>query len=515
MAVMLELAELSSKVARSLAQESAGQSWQALFGARPPWRGARSLARERYRYMIRSPWPQPNPHAPTRLPPSVLHLPSAELSEFRRVTIGRLTRALRQHSVPAMRFAVEHAEYPALSDADFAHHLTQTVMCRGMSPSLTPAERARLELPPGLGGTVYKYDTTPAALLRPLPGLHIAGAITYLLRPRPGAPCEPLAVAIEPRAGDDAPLLIRAGDGPAWELAKYHAMQGVTYCAVFGHHPLNHFPADAINAVSKTVLPPAHPLARLLAPHFFNQLSLNFSVMFIDKSPLHNRQREFFTGFANDGPESPLELFSAYYCGDLNHEDVSAYRWPREPPRLHGDYGDFVRGYHRVIMAFVEEALDGVALDDAVIERWLEAAAAHVPGFPGPGSARADVLAAIGQVIYNASIAHSVDHYSFSTIPLLDLCMRLRLPPPRSRDLPSLDRGVLTTLEDRFRMYLTYLMHVRPSTHRALREVDYGFEDPRRVAAQARFIAALEAYDADPGVTRHAPLDEIAVSIQY
>lgn len=123
----------------------------------------------------------------------------------------------------------------------------------------------------------------------------------------------------------------------------------------------------------------------------------------------------------------------------------------------------------------------------------------------------------IAQVICSASVVHSVDHHSFGTIPVLERGLRMRVPPRTSRSLPPLDRKTLTTVDDRFRLCLTIEMHFDPTPFALTRleDVDYGFDAPALREANARFLAALRAYDADPGVKRHIPLHDIACSIQY
>lgn len=446
----------------------------------------------------------------------MLHIPKAELRDFIGGTMRRLTKSLQKDGPKALRFAVGQPETPPVGDDLLIQVLTESLFSRTMDPALTESDWALLGAEVSVEGVVYKHDLHPASFMAPLPGLYVAGPTVYTRRPSAGARCVPVGIAF-PRPGAQGPLLLRPSDGAAWELAKHHAVQAAFYTGLYGTHPLVHFPVDAINALTKVVLPVNHVVARLLLPHFYTQLSLNFSVMFIDKSPLHNDQSLPFAGFANDGPRSALNMTQEVYAGMPDHPGYPGYTWDAEPAKMHSDYGAFLEGYHRIILAFVIEVLADVDRSDPDLRRWWRECGAHVRGFPGlevlatPG----ELEAAVAFVIWNAAIVHSVDHYSFGTLPLVPHLLRLRVPPPTSRTIPPLDRTQFTTVEDRFRMFFTHRMHIRPNTARKLVDVDYTFASPERQAAQARFIAALRVVDADPGVTRHAPLEDIATSIQY
>ncbi len=507
-------AKLAASFLTWLAAETVRQSWKTAFGR--PLRSARDMdaSTRRYKYAIRAPWPQPNPHAPEQLAPSVLHLPSAELKDFLRVTTGRLTRTLRTDWVKALQFAAEHKQTTPVTDDMLVRWLTESLFCRTMTPDLEERDLAVLgELAEG-EGTLYKQDLFVASLLRTLAGLHVSGPTIYTRRRTPSARCEAVGIAFPQR--EDASLLIRPGD-PAWEVAKHHAIVAACYAGLYGTHPVVHFPVDAINALSKTILPTDHVVFRLLSPHLYTQLCLNFSVMFIDKSPMHNDPKLPFTGFANAGAEGALPVMKAVYNGVPGRKTYPEYRWNTTPPRLHGDYGEFIAGYHRIIHRFVTSVLEGQDRSEDTLVRWWTSCGEHVRGFPSVGalSEPGQLEDVVAFIIWNAAIVHSVDHYSFGTLPHLNEWLRLRVPAPVSRDAPEPDRTTFTTADDRFRMFLTHRMHIRPNTARKLVDVDYGFERADHVQAQSAFIDALRAYDANPGVTRHAPLDDIATSIQY
>lgn len=508
---------------RGLARESVNELWRTVFGrnyGQPPTEDAR-----RYRYSIRAPWPQPSPHAPDELAPSVLHLPEAELADFKRLVMGRLTRQLRTRTLPAMKFAHENTTVPALSDSDHVRHMTETLFARQMNTQLDDYDRAALGELPADVGTVYKIDLSPATLIEPVEGFYVAGCITYFARRAPGERCVPLGIVFpEPgtlsaKERTAPPLLIRPCDGEAWELAKYFPISSAIYIGLNGTHPYIHFPSDSVNALAKAILPASHRLFRLLAPHLFIQLCLDFSVLYIDKSPQHNNLSEFFTGLAYDGKHSPHRLMRALYVGIDGNDSYPGYSFKRVLSPTHSDYGQFIDGYFRIIRHFISEVLADVSVDDPHVRRWVIACSEHVVDFPTVDELTDHdrFLDTVAQIICSASVVHSVDHYSFGTIPVLERGLRMRVPPPTSREHPPLDRSTFTTVDDRFRMCLTNEMHFDPTPFALTRleDVDYGFDAPAHRDANARFLAALRAYDAAPGVTRHIPLHDIACSIQY
>lgn len=508
---------------RGLAKEFVNELWRTVFGRNLGPRPDESS--RRYKYAIRAPWPQPNPHAPDELAPSVLHLPEAELRDFKKLVMGRLTRQLRTRVVPAMVFAEKNREAPAVSDSAHVRYLTETLFSRGMTTELDDYDRQALGTLPDDIGTVYKVDLSPATLIDPVDDFHVVGCISYFARRTPTERCVPLGIVFpEPgtltrRERQAPPLLIRPVDGEAWELAKHFPVSSAVYIGLNGTHPFIHFPSDAINALAKAILPTSHVLSQLLAPHLFIQLCLNFSVLFIDKSPQHNNLSEFFTGLAYDGKESPHRLMRAVYVGIDGNSSYPGYSFKRVLSPTHSDYSQFIDGYFRVIRNFVVEVLAGITIEDPHVRRWVDACAEYVRDFPTAEELQDHdrLLDTVAQIICNASVVHSVDHYSFGSIPILERSLRMRVPPPTSRSHPPLDRSAFTTVDDRFRLCLTNEMHFDPTPFALTRleDVDYGFSEPGLHAANARFLASLRAYDQNPGVTRHIPLHDIASSIQY
>lgn len=499
-------------MARGMVRDAKEQLLRATTGKIP--KRATSEYQQRLRQATRAPYPQPNPHAPDRLAPTVLHLPKEELREFVAVTLGRLRRTLRTEWMAALRFAHQTREIPPILDEELTRYLVGTLFCKSMTTELDERDQRNLAECGPTHGVVYKLDNSPASLIRTVEGTYSTGTICYFGRRAEGQDLQPIGIVLLDTEADE-PVLLRPVDGDAWELAKHFALLSAENNGLVGTHALVHFPMNAINALTKAILPPKHKITKLLMPHLYNQLCLDYSVMFIRQSPLHNNQDEFFTGFTWT-LESAIEVTQFCYAGEEGNPVYPGYTFSYEPHKFHTDYSDFIGGYRTIIEDFVREVMRGVEVDEQVA-RWANECARHVSGFPDADEMRqGDVLVkTIAAVICNNSVLHSTDHYTFGQIPIEKKSLRIRVPPPSSRDIAPLDRKAFMTAEDRFRMYLTHEMHITPSNETHLGNVDYGFDEPELIALNKRFLEQLHAYDADPGVTRHAPLEEIACSIQY
>ena len=68
-------------------------------------------------------------------------------------------------------------------------------------------------------------------------------------------------------------------DGEAWRVARYFVLQGAIHRINLIDHTEVHFPPDAINAISKTVLPKDNLVLRLLQPHLWLSMCVNNTVL--------------------------------------------------------------------------------------------------------------------------------------------------------------------------------------------------------------------------------------------
>ncbi len=381
---------------------------------------------DQFLYERRGPWPQPSPHAGWQLAPAVLALPREEQADFDEHVGLRI--ALQVYLDPVLRarcWLKARSKLERVSPADFVSLLTRGAFSRFLNPHLDPWDRETFaevlgEVEAG-EGELFKVDFTAMAQVRPFAGMHVAPTVTLLRRSN--GRFEPLAIAIAPGPGD-APaegaswsdagagwVVLRPRD-PAWDLAQYFVLQGASNHLILLVHPQLHFPMDAVNAVSKTVLTRDHLLLRLLLPHTRFTLPLDKGVLERDDivlgDTLDDRGRLYDALRARGERRRDLALLAGARFGmprgmlalerllegrpDDDTDDLRApfvapkdqlvglnvigysgipgnSSYPRatfpSPPRpIHSDYGEFLERYYEEIRAFVGEVV--AALEIAV-----------------------------------------------------------------------------------------------------------------------------------------------------
>lgn len=463
-----------------------------------------------YKFDIRAPWPQPSPWHPKRMAPTVLHVPPAEVREFLQTVVRRYVRTLSTEWPLALRHALAHERVEPVPDAEFCRLLGDTPFSRFLNPTLDAADThafADLLRRPRPGHTFFKADFSVMEGLETHPGVHVAPSVTLFSRDAAGR-LEPLAIRLRE-------LLLTPGDGEAWELAKHFVLQGAAVTLLVVVHPTVHFPMDSINAVTRTALPRTHVLARLLEPHRYMQLPLNFAVLYIERSVAHNSQRELYAAMPVNR-DSNLELFARGYGGIEGNSSFPAYRFTFGPPSIPSGYGVFLRAYYDVILEFVSRVTRHIAPGDADVARWADALASFLPGFPGGADifSGSNLAEAVSTFIHTVSVLHSADHYAYSREPLELAPLCLRVPPPTSKHMAPVDRTRLRWRRDAVHHWMARRMYFQAITLQRLVDVDYGFEDTALDAEAATFRERLHQLDREVP-HRYIPLEHIATSIQY
>ena len=107
------------------------------------------------------------------------------------------------------------------------------------------------------------------------PGEAAAASVALLRRPRNdvGFNYEVIAFQIQHWDQDakqfvDSPVFTK-DDGEAWRVGRYFVLQGAIHRINLIDHTEVHFPPDALNAITKTVLPKHNLVLRLLLPHLW------------------------------------------------------------------------------------------------------------------------------------------------------------------------------------------------------------------------------------------------------
>ena len=471
----------------------------------------RILGNTKRQYREARPWVQPSTHIPDGLAQTVLNVPDYEVTEFMDVVVGRYIRTLHTYWIKATAYALRHPRAEAVSDAEFARMLSETPISRFLCRTLDPADRTvfgHLLEPEKLARGAYaKVDYSNMARLAPRPGIFVAPTVTLL--ERVGSGWQPLAIRING-------LTVEPKHTNAYDLSKYFVLQGAANSLVLGLHPNVHFPMDAVNAITRSILPEDHPVRRVLEPHFYMQLPLNYAVLYIDKSLLKNDQREIYTPLVGR-IQQLLEFTSDYHRGLPGNSAFPAYQYGLDAPEIPSPYGDFLKAYFEVILEFTTRIVACVPKDDPHVRRWSEHLSEVVAGFPCPKDiGREDTLArAVAFFIWDVAVLHTVDHRGYADESVNKMPFRMRVPPPASLDMPPVDRSRVLRKEDIFRHRMARVMYFKPTVIRRLLDADYGFDLPEHREAARVFFERLHEVDADPVMRKRCPVEELAISIQF
>jgi hypothetical protein len=464
----------------------------------------------------RGPWPQPFPGLPGRLPATVLDVPSDQARDYADHILSRYRRLnLGYPPVALLRTLLAPALEP-MSDADFGATLSGGLLSRQFNPTLDPADvRAFAPVLAGLprDAVLYKLDCSVLERLVGDEGVHFAPTVTLLRQT--GDAFAPLAIKI-------GALVLTPADTNAWALARWFVVQGAALQSMICQHPRTHFPMDAINALTQSLVPRDHLLSRLLWPHLRFQLPLNNRVLHSPSSVARNDPRHLYSCFVGpfltDAGQGFGAAMTAGYEGISGNSSYPAYRYPLQPDPVPTSYGRFLRAYDEVIRAYVEECTAGLSAADPVLAGWADQVAAWVPGFPDAEAMRdrATLVSALASFIHDVSVLHAADHHSTSRHALTRYPLRLRLPPPTSRGIPPFRHADLVHRRDMFGHHMARKMFFGPPVSiTLLRDTDSGFSEPRLAEAQRRFRRRLAETAADWDTSGHIPLDLISCSIQF
>jgi hypothetical protein len=441
------------------------------------------------------------------MPAAVLHVPLRERADLSLHVVSRLRLTLAAYKPVARLYALANPGLEEIDDIEFGRLLGETAMSKFLNPTLDPPDReafaAFLK-----GDGFLKADFSAMGAFKPLPGIFVAPTVALFRRTRHVDPLVPVAI----RVGD---RIFAPGDGDAWELAKYFVLQGMTAHMVTGFHARLHFPMDAINAITKSVLPVDHPLFQLLHPHTRFSLALNDRVLEHPRTILENSQEEVYTPFA--GPaESVRGLVSTAYVGIPGNSSYPAYVFTLRPPRVPSRFGDFIDAYYEAFLGLADAVARRIPRGDPAVRRWARYISQWIPGFPDEEAIfeNGKLARAAAYYVCDVSVMHAADHHSFSSESPRKLPFRLRVPPPSGKKV-TLDRRSLVTRDDLFRYKMAHQLFFKPSNLTLLARTRYAFRDPRLRAAAQRLHAELRRVDERFRGLGYIPLSEISRSIQY
>jgi hypothetical protein len=480
-----------------------------------PWGNSnQKLAQPRLPLAFDGPWPQTPIINPGFAPP-VLSIPREERELHRRYNVLRYLGQISALAPSAATRALRGPRLVALDDADFIALINDTCLAQFICTELDARDREvfaeQLAAQPGPTDAWAKLDASVVDARATLPGIHAAATVTLLRFD--GTVFRPVAIhfSASPAA------TFQPDDGSAWALARYFVIQALQYMLVLVFHPRLHFPGDTINALTRSLLPAGHRLAKILRPHLRFTLGLHEAVIHHRRSVMHNSQRELYTPFpfTTDAIHAGV---SVGMCGIPGNAAYPSYRFGAQllDPRL--AYGRYRRDWYTIVRDFAARALADIDRHDPDIGRWADGISEWLPGFPDATAiARGDALAeAVATYICELSIFHTADHFSYANIPLDRLPWRLRIPAPNHRrPPPHLELDTLVSAEDHFRHLLCHPMFFVPVVLERLANVRYGFHAPQLREAERDFKLAMAVLDRRWSGSGFPVSRQIAASLQY
>jgi hypothetical protein len=330
----------------------------------------------------------------------------------------------------------------------------------------------------------YEYWKSDYSCMRVVrnthPGEAVAASVALIRRPKNDAGYHYDVVAIQlqvwnPDTGQfKESEVFTKGDTEAWRTARLFLLQGAIHRINLIDHTEVHFPPDAINAITKTVLPKRNLVLRLLQPHMWLSLPVNNTVLEGERSLINRDTWYMWSPFVAKGGEVrkllPFGWFgSQYYSAALAaeepykdpHFDQPNSSYPRfeyggVPKVIPSLYGEFLNAYFAPIRKFVRGVINHMSDTDwQEIRFWAHHIAIWIPGFPSAdaltgsdGKTRdPELLAdALAYFIWNATVRHSADHQTLHAmiagskdtsgkqVPARPVPFILRVLPPLSKD---------------------------------------------------------------------------------
>lgn len=472
----------------------------------PEWTDP-DLTPDQFLYGRKGPWPQPSPDHPLKEAAEVLNVPLVEGIVWDLAVGVRLLSDEAGYPPLAAQNALHDVDQPIPTDAQFNGYMWDTLYTRYMRPA-SPTDIVGCDTLPG---TVkwWKYDFSAMKLVKPIEGLYCAPVICIFAEDaNKKRTCAGIIFRSE-KPGDNV-TVCPSGPPGMWNLAKIYALQGAAYHVLFVVHPALHMPLDAVNAITKTVIPQNHPLLQLLYPHLAYQLALDNAVLQGSNSVVNNSPKgTWFDPLMGDAYNLKL-LFAAGYTGLTGNFFGDAYpQYDYMRPQLGFDssYGQFLADYFKPFRTFCTAVADEILTEspkDTYVARWARHCSSHVLGFPGENDIfKKGILAEVLAIfMWDTTVSHGADHYSFSqNIPARYKFLRIRnYPPPRPDRLPAdgpTKVGDVATVDDLFRMEMAHRLFFQPwavnSTFFSpnLAGTQYAFTSQKLQDAAKQFMADL------------------------
>ncbi len=455
------------------------------------------LSIDDFLYGHEGPWPQPSRDHPFGLAPGIYQIPDAEWADWK----AKIGEYYLKNSVP---FGLEAAaaaasmatsnpfDYPAMTDAEFTTLVSEGLFSKFLSPLDDYERRVFADYITDTDRYEYwKADYSCMRVVKQLyPGEAACASVTLLRRLKSDQAFTYEIVALILQVWDgqqfvDSEVFTNA-DGEAWRVARYFVLQGAIHRINLIDHTEVHFPPDAINAISKTVLPKDNLVLRLLQPHLWLSMCVNNTVLEGQRSLINRNTWYPWSPFVAKGDEVrkllPFGWFgSDYYAAhgdatnpakdvyfDAPNSSYPPYRYEGLPETIPSGYGQFLNSYFPLIRKFTAGVIERMSDKDwTEIGYWAHHIAIWIPGFPdreellgadGTSYNKARLADVLAHFIWNASIRHSSDHQTLHemvngrrdannaiVVKPMPVPFILRVQPPLKKDYKTTPMPVDTT----------------------------------------------------------------------
>lgn len=455
------------------------------------------------------PWPQTHPLDP-RLSPAVVDFGRADKYDHYRYNVARYLGQLAVLTpVAALRASLGPRLHP-LPDETFSALLTETSTGQFVVHTLDPQDRRAFaaHLTSGDEARFAKVDCSGVCTSETYPGTYLSPTVTLLERRSDGTY---RTVAIQ--VGKE---VFTPRDGAAWELSKYFVTQGLNLLNTVIAHPRLHFPFDALNAITRTLLPSGHLLSHLLVPHMRFTLGLHFGVLFHRRSILHNSQSEMYAGYPFDN-RGTINSFALGLHGIEGNSSYPEFEFESVLIGEHTAYGRYRRDWFDAIYEFTSAITALIPKGDPLVVRWADAIHQVQPKFPsGDRIFSGDTLARITALyIATVSVFHTADHDGWGGVPVEIAPIRLHAPPPDQVRPTELDLASLVTPESYLRQYMMRAMFFQAHVIESLRDVRHRFQKREAQAASRALFGRMDELDDRYRTSPFPDSYHLAASIQY
>ncbi|KAI9144634.1 hypothetical protein BKA69DRAFT_723481 [Paraphysoderma sedebokerense] len=288
-------------------------------------------------------------------------------------------------------------------------------------------------------------------------------------------------------------------------------MQGATHMGDLTEHPKIHFPYDCMAAYTLR-LPESHLLKKLLLPHQRFTLALNDTVL----------NNYFLSIVINPWmTQSPFDVGPPEVRKYLQ-ECKTSFTFDTEPfpdtSVKNTPFNVFLMRYFSLTHQFVSEVVNTRPDEfrDENVQQWADDIASIVPGFPaGKDIIKGDtVIDVVAKIIWNISINHCVDHYSYYCIPWAKNPWRVRVPPPKSPQ-DKVDFNKVMNRVDMWKLAQCQDVFFYTGASHTMAKIDYKFKDTTLKSLNEWYIAEMKKVDSIKDKARIMELQAIGQSIDF